>query len=339
MTSFPSADDVTHQLRELVRTGRFQEALAWYRQQEGALGGQPDAQLLAATSATRLGEFTLGALLASEASERFAARGDFDGRMRALNLLGVIGFELGDLGQAEAHLSLALDLAHRLHDSLMAARASNNLASVLHLKGRPEEAVGLYRGALSSYLRIGDRRGTAETYHNLGLTFRQLAEFSEAEKATQQAVRHAEFVGEPALMALTAGGRAELRIEQGDAAFAFSELDRAARLADRAGDVIGLAEIRRIRALAAGYQEDWTLSRDEAEAGLLIAEEHGVALLRAECAALAALAHRALGSPELAERRRREAIDGFLKLGAVRLLEQLEADWIRPPRAAPPETP
>ena len=116
----------------------------------------------------------------------------------------------------------ALDLAHRLHDSLMAARAGNNLASLLHLKGRPEEAVGLYRGALSSYLRLGDRRGTAETYHNLGLTFRQLTEFSEAEKAAQQAVRHAEFVGEPGLMALTAGGRAELRIEQGDAAFAFS---------------------------------------------------------------------------------------------------------------------
>jgi hypothetical protein len=339
MTLFPSADDATHRLRELVRTGRFQEALAWYRQEEGSVGGQPDAQLLAATAATRLGEFALGAQLASDASERFATRGDFDGRMRALNLLGVIGFELGDLGEAEAHLSLALDLAHRLRDSLMAARACNNLASLRHLKGRPEEAVGLYRGALSSYLRLGDRRGTAETYHNLGLTFRQLTEFSEAEKATQQAVRHAEFVGEPALMALTAGGRAELRIEQGDAAFAFSELDRASRLADRAGDVIGLAEIRRIRALAAGHQENWTLSRDEAEAALRVAEEHGVALLRAECAALAALAHRALGYPELAERRRREAIDGFLKLGAVRLLERLDADWIRPPRTAPPETP
>src|SRR4029079_11230782 len=99
-----------------------------------------------------------------------------------------------------------------------------------------------------------------------GLTFRQLTEFAEAEKATQQAVRHAEFVGEPALMALTAGGRAELRIAQGDSAFAFSELERAARLAEKAGDVIGLAEIRRIRALAAGHQEDWALSRDEAEA-------------------------------------------------------------------------
>jgi tetratricopeptide (TPR) repeat protein len=327
MVSFPSADDATHQLRELVRTGRFPEALDWYRREEGTAGRQADAQLLAATAATRLGEFTLGERLAREASEKFGARGDLDGRMRALNLLGVIGFELGSLEAAEAQLGEALELAHRLHDSLMAARACNNLASVLHLRGRPEEAVGLYRGALSSYLRLGDRRGTAETYHNLGLTFRQLTEFSEAEKATQQAVRHAEFVGEPALMALTAGGRAELRIAQGDAAFAFSELDRAARLAEKAGDVIGLAEIRRIRALAAGHQEDWGLSRDEAEAALRIAEEHGVALLRAECAALAALAHRALGFADLAESRRREAVEGFLALGAARLLERLEADW------------
>jgi len=327
VVGLPFTDDPTHQLRELVRAGRFREALDWYRRAEGDLTGRPDAQLLAATSATRLGDFALAAALAGEALHRFAARGDFDGRMRTLNLLGVIGFERGRLADAEEHLSEALNLAYRLDDSLAAARACNNLASVVHLRGRPDEAVGLYRGALLSYQRLGDRRGAAETYHNLGLTFRQLAEYDDAEKAVHQSMRHAEFVGEPGLMALAAGGRAELRIEQGDWAFAYPELDRAGRLAERAGDVIGTAEIRRIRALAALRNGRYELAREEAEAALAVAEEHDSALLKAECAAVSALAHRGLGLDDMASSRRAEATAGYRALGAGHLLERFEAEW------------
>ena len=140
-------------------------------------------------------------------------------------------------------------------------------------------------------------------------------------------MRHAEFVGEPGLMALASGGRAELRIEQGDPTFAYPELDRAGRLAERAADVIGTAEIRRIRALAALRAGRHQLARDEAEAARAVADEHGVALLKAECAAVSALAHRALGLMDVARERRAEAVSGFRALGAVRLLERFESDW------------
>ena len=153
MTSTPPADDLTHQLRELVRTGRFREALEAYRA-AGDGSARADARLLAATAATRLGELELAETLAGDAVRRFAERGDFDGRMRALNLLGVIGFERGRLAEAEGRLTEALSIAYRLEDSLLAARACNNLASVAHLRGRPEEAVGLYRGALLGYQRL-----------------------------------------------------------------------------------------------------------------------------------------------------------------------------------------
>jgi tetratricopeptide (TPR) repeat protein len=339
----PFADDPSHQLRELVHSARYREALDWYRRVEDG-GGDPaaDARLMVATAATRLGEFALAATLAEGALRRFGSRGDLDGKMRALNLLGVIAFERGDLVEAEEYLGEALRLATHLQDSLIAARACNNLASVIHLRGRPDEAVGLYRGALLSYQRLGDRRGTAETYHNLGLTFRQMAEWREAEKAVHQAVRHAEFVGEPALMALTSTGRAELRIEQGEISFALPELERAGRLADRAGDVVGAAEVRRIRALAAMKDGDYRLAAEEAEGARAIAWAHEVALLRAECAAIAALAYRGLGRTEEAEERRAEAAAGFSALGAVRLLAHFEADWSDGGRSGggvPPRTP
>ena len=250
MAAAPFADDVTHQLRELVRNGHFSEALEWYRRiEESPAGRRPDSRLLAATAATRIGEFVAAEALADDALTQFRGRGDADGRMRSLNLLGVIRFERGRLSEAEQSLAEALTLATQFGDSLTAARACNNLASALHLRGRPDEAVGLYRGALLAYQRLGDRRGAAEAYHNLGLIYRQLGEWRNAEDATGEAVRHAELVGEPGLLALARTGRAELMAERGHLAQARQELERAGRLAAEAGDEVGSAEVERVRAL------------------------------------------------------------------------------------------
>ena len=86
--------------------------------------------LLAATAATRLGELNEGSALAAQALTHFRSRGDWDGRMRAQNLLGAIHWERGQMAEAERVFGEALQLARQLSDSLMLARASNNLASV-----------------------------------------------------------------------------------------------------------------------------------------------------------------------------------------------------------------
>ena len=72
MVSLPG-EDSTDQLRELVRTGRFREALETFRRV--AERTTADARLLAATAATRLGELDLAETLADEAVRRFAQRG------------------------------------------------------------------------------------------------------------------------------------------------------------------------------------------------------------------------------------------------------------------------
>ena len=325
-TSFP--DDATHQLRELVRAGRFGEALDWYRRAEdSAVGRRPDAQLLAATAATRLGEFAVAETLAVEALTQFRGRGDADGRMRSLNLLGVIRFERGRLGEAEQSLAEALNLATQLGDSLTAARACNNLASAIHLRGRPDEAVGLYRGALLAYQRLGDRRGTAEAYHNLGLIYRQLGEWRDAEDATGEALRHAELVGERGLLALATTGRAELMVERAQLAQARQELEVAGRWAAEAGDEVGAAEVERVRALAAYKSGDLGAALAHAESARATAHAFDSALLAAECSALLALTLKRMGRPAEAEERRGEAEAAFRSLGAVRLLDRLADDW------------
>lgn len=328
--STPSAvpDDSAQALRALLAAGRFQDALELHRGlADRPEGRREDVQLLAATAATRLGELELGTSLADKALQQYRRRGDRDGRMRSLNLLGAIHFERGNMAEAEQRFAEALRLGRQLGDSLMLARASNNLASVAQLQGHSDDAAELYRGALLAYQRLGDRRGMAETYHNLGLVYRQTGEWQQAEDADNDAVRHAEMVGERGLLALVLTGRAELSVERGDPALAQRELERAGRLAREASDAIGGADVTRVEALAALRQESWQLALDRAEAARSVALVHGSAQLAAECAGIAARALRELGRTEEANQQRSQAERGFRELGATILLERLELDW------------
>ncbi|MGZ8391454.1 MAG: tetratricopeptide repeat protein [Gemmatimonadales bacterium] len=321
-------DDSAQALRALLAAGRFQDALELHR----GLADRPDAgredvQLLAATAATRLGELDLGTSLADKALQRYRRRGDRDGRMRSLNLLGAIYFERGNMRDAEQRFAEALRLGRQLGDSLMLARACNNLASVALLQGRSDDAAELYRGALLAYQRLGDRRGMAETYHNLGIVYRWAGNRLEAEDAANDAVRHATVVGEGSLLALVLTGRAELSVERGDPALAVRELERAGRLAREASDVIGAAEVTRVEALAALRQENWQGALAHAEGARAVALAHQSVQLAAECAGIAARALRELGRSKEAKARRSEAEEGFRELGATFLLQRLEQEW------------
>ena len=314
-------------LRDLLREGRFKETLERYREIDAQPEGRrPEVQLLAATAATRLGDLVVSESLADQALQQFRRRGDWDGSMRTLNLLGAIQWERGQTTQAGTSFAEALRLARELNDSLMLARACNNLASVAHLQGRFDEAAGLYRGALLAYQRLGDRRGTAETYHNLGLAYWQAGGWRQGQDAADEAVRHAEMVGDRSLLALALAGRAEIRVERDDVPLAERELEHAQRLALEAVDEIVGAEVHRVRGLAALRKEHWSLALEHAEAAKAVALQHDSVQLGAECAWIASRALRALGRLEEAARLRDEAEAGFQQLGAFTLLERLRQD-------------
>jgi len=326
----PTPDDPARELRSLVANGRFQEAVDRFQDGGAGLGREPEAALLAATAATRLGRYGTGVSMAEGALAQFRARGDRDGRMRALNLLGVIAFERGHLDEAERTLGESLELARELDDSLMAARASNNLASLAQLGERPEVALSLYRSALVSYQRLGDRRGMAETHHNLGLVFRQMGRLHDARETVEQAVRLADGAPDGSLRALTLTGQAELHLGLGELARARQDATVAQQLAQNSGDEVGAAEAGRLRALVGLAEGDLTLALTQAEAARTTAARHGSALLQGESAAAAARVLRALGRLDEAEDLRTEARTLFERLGAVNWLREFDAAWAEP---------
>lgn len=325
-TFSPSPDDPAGSIRVLLAEGRFKEALDEFRSGEGR-PVPPDVQLMAATAATRLGDLDLGAALAEASLERFRARADDDGRMRARNLLGVIEFERGNLDRSQQCFNEALGLARALRDTLMTARACNNLASIADLQGDAPGALTLYRSALLSYQRLGDRRGTAESYHNLGIVFRQMGEWQDAESAANQAVRHAETLVEQSLLAIAVMGRAEIGIHRGELSMARQQLTWAGALAAESRDELGVIEVELLRAqlaLAEGNREEAVTRAEQARQDAI---EARAAVLQAQCAAVSARALRKVGKSELAEDRRREASALFQAQGATRRLKDLEERW------------
>ncbi len=324
----PTADpDLVATLRALLSAGRYRDVVAAWLAAPSAEARRSEALLLAATASMRLGDVARAGELAGEAAEAFRLRADQDGRLRALNLLGAVAFERGELDDAASRFEMARTLARQLDDTLFEAHAANNLASVAHLRGDAALALSLYRVALLAYQRLGDRRGTTQTYHNLGLTFRDLGAWADADEATVQAVRHARMVEDEALAAIAVTGRAELDVARGALDVATRELDRASELAVGAGDAIGIAEIGRVRATVALRQNAPQVALEEARRAGSMAVEHGSALLAAECAATEALALRRLGRNREATARRDQAADGFARLGAVAHAARFSRDW------------
>jgi len=309
--------------------GRFREAVALFLEsKEEARPITPEATVLAAHAASRIGEFTLSAHLAVAAERGFRAAENVTGLVESTNLLGVVAFERGEIDDAELRFRQTVELAAQLGCARFAARGANNLANIAHMRGRAEEALALYRRALEANRAGGDHRGVAEAWHNLSLTYRGLGQHAEALDACVQALHAAKLHGGSGLLALALLGRAELHVDAGDFDDALVDLERAEFLAWQQGDKAQLFEAGRIRA-------ELELRRgDAAESYRIAARIHshagasGLALIAAEAASIATLALHSAGRAAEALAMHEVTVASFTALGAVDLLTRFECNWI-----------
>lgn len=337
MTSSPASRDPGNYLRVLVNAGDFGGALRYFKAEGSPRMQTPDAVLLAATAAARVGEYDLGWNLAVSAHDRFARAANDRARSRALNLLGGIAFERGRLSEAEPAFHEAAHLAEESGEAGIVARAWNNLGMIAHLRDQLRPATERFQRALVAYEALGDVRGAAQTHHNLGLACRDLGGLHEADRHVEEAVRLADLSRDPPLLALTLMGRAEVAIAREDLEEAGRDLEAAADLACQADDQFGVAEAHRLRALLALQRGEPETALAHATAAGNQARELSAAVLAAECAALGAVALRALQRGREAEVLYLEAVTALREQGALHALRRIEKTWAR--AAQPPEDP
>jgi len=242
------------------------------------------------------------------------------------NLRGGLAFESGRLDEAERRFEQAIRLAIACGAPELAAKATTNLGSVAHLRGKVSLAADLYHGALESYRARRDPVGLARTEHNLGIVRRELGALDEASGHATRALRMARLAGDSALLATALMGAAETAIAQGKYGAARRLMVEARHHARAIEDRIALAELLRLRGFLAWRLLAFEASLERCREGYLAAIRLGTIQLAGECAALASRAASRLSRPKLARALRARAERCFRSLGAQGALQRLAED-------------
>ncbi len=246
------------------------------------IAADPKVAFLVAEALVHLGDMERALSLALAAEAEFRSRHDAVNLMAALNLVGAVAFELGDLQGAEERFSDLLELARERGDEEMSGRATNNLGAIASLRGEHERALSLFRLSLPAYQKVGFLVGLAQTAHNLGIVHRDLGRWPEADRSYQIALRRARQLGDERLTAMARVGRAEVSHRRGDDAYAGAEAKHALQTFVRIGDELGRADALRLLASVAAAQASWESANRNYDEALDLARTYANPLLEAE---------------------------------------------------------
>jgi tetratricopeptide (TPR) repeat protein len=236
-------------VRQLLETGQFAEVVFALADREEEVAESPTLSLCYGTAHARLGEYNEGSRWVEVALNRSRSQGDRTVELRALNARGAIALGGGKVDEAYEFFTSAAEIAEREGDHGTLGRCSNNLGIVHNLRGDHGAAVGAYTAALAAFQQAYNRRGVAETHHNLSITYRDRGELERSLEEADRAIDEAGDLGAVALHARTLAGRAETRLAMGDAEVAGREVERAIEMHRELGDEVGEAEDRRILGL------------------------------------------------------------------------------------------
>jgi tetratricopeptide (TPR) repeat protein len=315
-----------HEAQQLADAGRYVELLGYLSGRSlEELEQSPMLALLFGIAHSRLGGLDVGRQWAMAALSRARAMRHRVLEVRALNVCGAIALERGGIAEAMHFFSRAQEEAMHDNDLGTVGRCANNLGIIANMQGDYGRAIGAYTRAIAAYDQAGNRRGRAESMHNLAIAYREQGRLDDALQSADAALTEAEKLGDCQLTAQALAGRAEIHIARGDAALGLREAERALAAHRELQDPVREAEDMRILAIALSLtgrtEHAQTMLREVIER----ATNHQRPLLAAIAQRdLAQLLARA-GRDEEARAVAREARGGFERLGAAVEIQRLNA--------------
>jgi DNA-binding CsgD family transcriptional regulator len=171
-----------------------------------------------------------------ESLHLWQALGHQQGAALALNVLGRVAREQGDLERAASYYGAGLAAAQSVGDTRGIALARDHLGDVALLQGDCERAALLYGESLTLFREVGDVRRIAVSLTNLAYVATRRGDLGRAIGLYRQGLEHARAVGDSQRIAEGLEGLAYL-------ALLLEQLTRAARLfgaAEALRDAIGL---------------------------------------------------------------------------------------------------
>ena len=109
---------------------------------------------------------------------------------------GLLLYEKGDLGQAQAYFEEVASLARKTGDQELLASVLHNLGSIAWTRGRLQDATELLQEALDLQRAFRDSHGEAETLNSLGLVEEGLGQWEQAIETYQLSLEKMEQLGD-----------------------------------------------------------------------------------------------------------------------------------------------
>jgi putative nucleotidyltransferase with HDIG domain len=199
--------------------------------------------------------------LAEEGLELAAALGELHGRGdivgRALNGLGVLLQEAGDLPRAEALYRTANDLGRAAADRVLVGETEQNLGILANIRGDLQEARVRYETALGYLDDAGSVRGRISSLNNLGMLRVYTGQLDEAEEFFDRALHICNEVGDVVREGMVHLNRTELFLARGELDRAREACDQGFEIFSRLNDAAGQAEA--LKLYGAIYRESGKL--------------------------------------------------------------------------------
>ena len=161
-------------------------------------------------------------------------RPDIEGR--AVNGLGVLMLEGGDLSGAEALYRTARELGRRAGHEVLVGETEQNLGVLANIRGDLDEARARYETALLHLDRAGSVRGRISSLNNLGLLHLYRGELDRAGELFERALRMCEEVGDVVRAGMVHLNRTELFLARGDLHAAREACDEGFEIFSRMND-------------------------------------------------------------------------------------------------------
>ena len=193
----------------------------------------------------------------------------------ALNALAGFEFEAGDIPSARDTFGRALELGGDVLE--LRARVEQNLGVLANTQGDVAAALAHYQRSLDACRTLGDEKGCAIAYHNLGMLSADRELWDDADRYYAQSIAIAESIGDVHLRGLCLLNHAEVHLAR----------------------------------------QRYDTARHSAETALGIFDQLGARLDKADAYKVIGVVFRETGRHALAESRLRAAIDHAVSTGSV----------------------
>ncbi len=210
----------------------------------------------------------------------------------AINALAGFDFESGAVEAAREGFYEALALGGE--SPLLRARIEQNLGVLANMQGAVAEALAHYRQSLQAYEAVGDDRGRAIAYHNLGMVSADRELWDDADRYFQRCLELAGDIGDVHLRGLGLLNHSEVHLARQQYELARRNAEEALSLFDRLGAKLDKADAYKV--IGRVYRETGKHALAEARlrAAVELAVATGSVLSEAEASRELALLYQAM---------------------------------------------